>query len=383
MHNERIFIPGPTPVPPPLTQAMMAPMMNHRGLAMDALTRDIMIGLRDLWHTKGSVVILPASGTGGLEALIQNTLTPPDRVLAATVGAFGDRFGQIAERLGLTVDWLRVRWGDALDADALVQALEQKAYQAVLLTHNETSTGVLNPIKEIADRIRGRVPLVLVDSVSGFPSVPLELESWGVDAAVVGSQKGFMLPPGLAMVGIADGARAKFHGQPGLYFDFGPYLKGQWPYTPALSLLYGLKASLDCLRAEKEGDRFARHRTMAVMVQQGASSIGFKMAAHPAFASPTVTALIPPEGLAAKAILAECRNFGIALAGGQGEFRDRIVRVGHVGATAPLDIVGALAVLDMAVANLAGVQSRGQAASMAVQVWHEREIVTGGNRQNG
>jgi alanine-glyoxylate transaminase/serine-glyoxylate transaminase/serine-pyruvate transaminase len=365
----KLLLPGPTPVPPQVEQAIMTPMQNHRGPEITALHQRLQERLGQLWGSAG-VGLLPASGTGALEALLANALPPGEAVLAVTAGAFGDRFGQIAERLGLQVDWLRLPWGEAVDPERVLQRLRAGRASAVLLTHNETSTGVLNPLKDLARAVSGAVDLVLVDSVSGTPSVPLEMADWGIDGVAAASQKGFMLPPGLGLVALGPGARARFRGRPSLTWDLAPYLDGQWPYTPPVALLHGLAASLDLLDEEGAPARFRRHRLMAQMVREGAQALGFTGLACPDRASPTVTALAPPTGVDPARLRSWCRAHGLELAGGQGPWKSRAVRVGHVGYVGPLDMVGALAVLEMGLAALAGRPITGEGARRALTIWH-------------
>jgi alanine-glyoxylate transaminase/serine-glyoxylate transaminase/serine-pyruvate transaminase len=366
----KLFLPGPTPVPMAIWQAMLTPMSNHRGREITELHASLRERLKRLWSTSGPVVILPASGTGGLEALLANAVAPSETVLAVSAGAFGDRFGQIAERLGMGVEWLRRPWGEAVDPDDVATELRRRRYAAVLLTHNETSTGVLHPLRDLARAARAHVPLILVDSISGSPAVPLDIQGYGVDAVVTGTQKGFMLPPGLAMIGLGEDAPAKLKGRPSLYMDFKPYMAGDWPYTPALSLLHGLDRSLELLAAETEPVRYRRHRLMSAMVRAGAEAAGFRPVVRSEAASPTVTALEPPEGITPKALRAWCQAHGAVLAGGQGAWKDRIVRIGHVGATGPLDVLAVLGVMELAVCHLSGRHPDGSASRAALDVWH-------------
>lgn len=372
----KLWLPGPTAVPASVMQAMMTPMSNHRSPEAGRLKTSLEDGLREIWEGEGPVVLLPASGTGGLEALLANALGVGDPVLAVSAGAFGDRFGQIAERLGLQVDWLRREWGTAVHPDDVQQALSAKPYQAVLLNHNETSTGVLHPIKDIVHRVRTTVPLVLVDSISGTPSVPLKLDAWGIDAVVAGSQKGFMLPPGLALIGLARGTQEKFRGRPGWSFEFSKFIGKDWPYTPPLSLLNGLSASLALLCEEGAEARFLRHRTMAEMVRQGALAAGFAGMADRAHLSPTVTALAPPTGIAPQDLRAWCTRHGAVIAGGQGPWSDRVIRIGHVGAVGPLDMVSAVGLLALAAAHFTHTAPSGLAVQAALEAWYGAEDTT-------
>jgi aspartate aminotransferase-like enzyme len=245
-------IPGPTPVPPAVLEASARQMIDHRGPEFAALLERVTARLKAIFLTEGDVLLLTASGTGGMEAAIVNTLSPGDEVLAITVGAFGDRFAEIAEAYGLTVHRLAFEWGTAVDPERVRQALEEHpGTKAVLVTHNESSTGVTNDVQAVAALAREHDALTLVDSVSGAGALELPVDAWGLDVVVTASQKAWMAQPGLAMVTVSARAwdayqRAKL---PRFYWDFGQalrYLKrGQTPATPAVSVLYALDASLE------------------------------------------------------------------------------------------------------------------------------------------
>jgi alanine-glyoxylate transaminase/serine-glyoxylate transaminase/serine-pyruvate transaminase len=371
--ERKLLLPGPTPVPMAVWQAMMEPMTNHRGPEGDALFQALSSGLQEVFGTTGVSAVMALSGTGGLEALLDNAVAPHAPILAVEGGAFGERWGRIAERRGYAVDWIHVPWGQGVDGEAVADRLRSRAYAAVLLTHNETSTGVLNPLPAIASTIRALVPLILVDSISGMPSVPLAMDAWEVDAVVAGSQKGFMLPPGLAVIAVRQDAFSRFAGRPSVYYDFQPHFRGDWPYTVPLSLMRGLARSLDLLREEGAERRHRRHATMGRMVRAGARALGFTVMADEAVASPTVTALEPPAGVAPDALRREVRRLGAEIAGGQGRWQDHVVRVGHVGAVGPLDVMGVLAALELALAVLDGSPVDGRGGAAALAAWQREE----------
>jgi alanine-glyoxylate transaminase/serine-glyoxylate transaminase/serine-pyruvate transaminase len=373
----KLLLPGPTPVPHQIFQAMLTPMTNHRSDEVMALRESLTKRLQALWATGGPVALTSSSGTGALEALVTNACAPGDRVLAVAAGAFGERFGTVAERAGLQVDWLRLPWGQAADPDAVADRVRAGSYQALLLIHNETSTGVLHPIPEIAAAARRHVPLILVDSISGTPSTPLLLDPWGVDAVVATSQKGFMMPPGLGLIGLGREAVSRFRGKPHFYFDLDGAIHGEWHYTAPLSLVFALGASLDLLEEEGAAARYARHELMGRMVRAGLEALGFELKADPAFASPTVTVAKPPDGVGNHDLREWCRAHGLVIAGGIGLWRDEAIRIGHVGATGPLDMVMTLDAIELAVAELGGLPVNGRAAGAALTAWraglHQRE----------
>ncbi|MEO8456762.1 MAG: alanine--glyoxylate aminotransferase family protein, partial [Chloroflexota bacterium] len=259
-------IPGPTPVPEDILAAVGRPMINHRGKEFAGIVNRVASQLKDFFITTQDVMIISASGTGGLEAAVVNTLSPGDRVLAVSIGAFGERFATIAETYGADVKPLSYEWGQAANADDVRAALkDDPSVKAVLVTHNETSTGVTNPLQEIAAAVRGADKLILVDAVSSLGAVPLEMDAWGLDCVVTGSQKGWMVPPGLAFAALSDRGWKAFENSkmPKFYFDLGKHrdaqAKGQTPFTPAMSIFFGLDIALERMSAEGLESIFTRH----------------------------------------------------------------------------------------------------------------------------
>ena len=245
-------IPGPTACPPDVLEALSGQMINHRGPEFGELITQVTDGLRPFLATDNDILILTCSGSGIMEAAIVNTLSPGDRVLAVSIGAFGDRFGQIAEIYGAEVTRINVAWGGAADPAVVADAVREGSYKVVLLTHNETSTGVTNPLEALCEAIRSAdpEPLILVDAVSSAGCIPVEPDAWGIDVLVTGSQKSWQVPPGLAMAVV--GPRAwdanETASMPRFYLDFAKakamLAKNQTPYTPAITILYGLNLAL-------------------------------------------------------------------------------------------------------------------------------------------
>lgn len=344
-------IPGPTPVPPQVLEAMGRPMINHRGAEFRDLLDDVLDGLRMVFGVAGDVLVYPSASTGGMEAAIVNTLSPGDHVLAVSIGYFGDRFARIATDFGAEVARLDFPWGQAADPAAVVATVKaDPSLKAVLLTHNETSTGVANDIQAIAAGIAGAGPLIIVDAVSSMAAMPLPADAWGLDVVVTGSQKALMVPPGLALVSVSERAwqahaRARM---PRHYWDFTAarkaQKKGQTPYTPAISLLYGLQASLKMIAAEGLPDVYARHRALAHQLRTGLTGAGLRLFADPAHTSNTVTSIIVPDGVAGKDLLSRLRTeHGVVAAGGQGRLDGQIFRIGHMGWVNEKDIASTLA----------------------------------------
>jgi aspartate aminotransferase-like enzyme len=354
----RLMLPGPTPIPPTVVQALGRPMINHRGPEFAAMYRDCIEGMRWLFQTEGDAFLIGASsGTGGLEAAVSNVLSAGDEVLALVAGEFGARFADMAERFGGRVTRIAIDYGQAMAPDRLEAALAERPYKVLLVTHNETSTAVMQPLEALARAARRARPdiLILVDAVSSLGVVPLPVDAWDLDIVVTGSQKAFMIPPGLGMVSVS--ARAwQAHATataPRYYFDFTAHkqfdAKGQTPWTPALPQIYGLHEALRIMRGEGLETLFARHETMTRMLRAGLAAIGLRpVVTDDAIASRSVTAVYPPDGVDADALRKQVQeDFGLVLAGGQGKMAGKIFRVGHLGFYQPLDMLTVLAALEV------------------------------------
>ncbi len=335
----QLRIPGPTPCPPEVLQAISKQMINHRGKEFGELLHHITAKLKELFQTKGDVFLLTGSGTGGMEASVVNTLSPGDKVLAISNGFFGERFTELAEEFGAEVKRLAFDWGKPVDPDAVHQALKAgPGIKAVLVTHNETSTGITNDLKAISAIAKEFDKLVLVDAISSLGSIDLPVDAWQCDVVATASQKGWMTPPGLAMVSFSSKAwqahaKAKM---PRYYWDFTKaksYLeKGQTPWTPAVSTCYGLAAALDIMLAEGLPNIFARHARVANMARQGVKSNGLSLFPDEKYASNTVTAVKIPEKLDVSKLLQILhKEYNIVLAGGQDILAGKIFRIGHLG----------------------------------------------------
>ncbi len=371
-------IPGPTPVPPDILEAVAHPMVNHRGREFAALISRVAERLKDWFQTSNDVLILSASGTGGLESAVVSTLSPRDRVLSVSIGAFGERFAAIADTYGAEVIPLQYEWGQAARAEDVRQALaEHPDVKAVLVTHNETSTGVTNPLEEIARAIRsqesgvrsqgpsrasGRTdgPLVLVDAVSSLGAIPFEADGWGLDVVVTGSQKGWMVPPGLAFVSMSERAWRAYENakMPRFYLDLGRHrdalAKGQTPWTPAMSIFFGLDVALERMAEEGAERIFTRHASMGRMVREGVKAFGLELLCQDErYASDTVTAIKCPEGVEVSALRNTMEDeYNVVIAGGQGKLQGKIFRIGHLGLVEEEDIRETLAALEQTLAKL-------------------------------
>jgi len=373
-----LMIPGPTPIPPQVAAAMTRPMINHRGEEFSALFAEVSAGLQQVFRTEQPVYIFPAAGSGGWEAALVNTLNPGDTVLSVSVGDFGERWYRAATKLGLTVERLRFEPGEAADPARIAERLaedRQKQIQAVLVQHNETSTGVTNDVRSIARVVREHGALIMVDSVSGLGALPLEMDAWGLDVVLTGAQKALMCPPGLSLIAFSERARAASERSrmPRFYWDLEAvhksYLKRQTPYTPAISLYYALQASLRLIQAETLEGVWARHRLMGAMCRAGVKAMGLTLLAQDeATASDTCTAVVSPVDPKALRKVARER-LGVQLAGGQADLADKIFRIGHMGYTVPGDVLQALAATEMALALCGYPVEIGRAVAAAQEVW--------------
>jgi predicted phosphoserine aminotransferase len=337
----RFFLPGPTEVRPEILQAMLKPMIGHRGKDMEELVSRLQTALKYVFRTERPVYLSASSATGLMEAAVRNGVRR--RVLCLVNGAFSERFFKIAAGCGLDADPLEVALGEVNTPGALQRALRRGIYDAVTVVHSETSTGVLNPIAELAEVARAAGDVVLlVDSVSALAGAQVETDAWGIDFLLTGSQKCFALPPGLAF-GVAQPnilERAKTRNDRGIYFDLIEFekniLKNQTPNTPALSLLYALEAQLQSIQRETIEGRWARHSAMAKRTyrwvdEMRGRGVDLEVLAPEAYRSPAVTCIKVPEGMSGSRISSEVKARGYVVASGYGPLKDSTFRIGHMG----------------------------------------------------
>jgi len=350
-------IPGPTPVPPEVRQALAAPVIGHRSADMQALMSRVRQSLRQVFQTEHEVLIFAASGTGGMEAAVANLLSPGDRVLVVSVGVFGERWIQLVEAFGAEVDCLRFPPGEAADPGRVAARLRTEGpYRAVFATHNETSTGVTNDLEALSGALQEQGderPLLVVDAISSLGAIDLRTDAWECDVVVTGSQKALMTPPGLALVSVSPRALAASEQarNPRFYWDFHKALqyateRNQTPFTPSVSLLQGLDVALEQILAEGLQNCFARHRKLASFFRQGAEELGLEFLAQEAARSNVVTALKVPPDVSAKILIGRLREeYRIEVAGGQGPLKGQIFRVGHMGWVTRQDLAEVLQAL--------------------------------------
>ena len=348
-------IPGPTSLPPSVREAGARQMINHRGPEFAAMLARILEGMKPYFGTTSDVAMITTAGSGGLEAAVVNTLSPGDRVLGVSIGSFGDRFAKIAGIYGADVTKLDAEWGYAADGAEIRERLRgMPDTKAVLLTHNETSTGVMNPIPELAAAIREVAPeiLILVDTVSSLGAVPFDMDGWGIDVVATASQKAWMAAPGLAMVAASERAREAMQTakMPRFYLDLQKHLdamaSGETPWTPAIAVAFQVDEGLRLMNAEGQAGVFARHVACAAATQAGIEALGFELLAEPAHRSKTVTAAWIPDGLDWKAFNAEIKRRDLVLAGGQGKLTGKVFRVGHLGSVTLGEIVEAIGAIE-------------------------------------
>lgn len=347
-------IPGPTPVPPEVVEAMSRPIIPHRSAEFADMFEGLLAALKRIFNTEDDVYVVAGTGSTGWEASIVNTMSPGDKVIAAVNGNFGVRFCMVAERFDLNVVRLDAEWGQSVSPEQLNDALKQHPdTKMVQVVHNETSTGVLNPMKELGEIVREHGALFVADSVSGAAGAPVHMDDWQCDIVFTGSQKAFMCPPGLSIMGLSHRIwdatpNAGYHR---FLIDFDRIREsargGSTPSTAPVTLLFGLKAACDMIEAEGLENLYARHNRLADLTRAGLKEIGLELVADDAYASPTVTVAWTPEGVTAGEIQqAMIDRHGIYIATGQAHMQDRAIRIGHMGWTHEPELERTLEALD-------------------------------------
>jgi serine---pyruvate transaminase len=378
---EIILAPGPTPIPPEVLLAQGSPLVYHRGPGFGALMRDVTARLKELYRTKDAeVLLMTSSGTGGLESAIQNVFSPGDEVLVPLAGFFAERWRDLATAHGLAVRTVEQEWGSRVDPDLVGAALAERPAKAVLLTHSETSTGVIQPIEDLARVANEAGAMVVVDVVSSLGAVPFEFDAWGVDVAVGGSQKALSASPGIAFVAIGERAWSAHEESTGAryYFDWSIYRRyaelphPENPWTPAISVMQGLHAALELYFQDGVDAALRRHELLSRAVKEGVKALGLDLFGEGLDRNWTVTAIRAPEGIDADTISDRMRSdFGCVIAPGQGPLKGKVFRIGHFGYFSELDIVRGLAALEMTLERLGHPVKRGAAVAAAEGVFQE------------
>ncbi len=360
--QEYFLLPGPTNVPNNVLRAMAAPMINHRGPEFKTILEEVTEQTKEVFKTKGNVFTLTTSGTGGLEAAVVNFINPGDKVIVASIGNFGERFRNIAQEYDADVEFIDFGWGNALDPQVIAQRLaadKNQEIKAVLCQHNETSTAIVNPIKELGAVMKDHPALLIVDTVSGLGAAPFAMDDWGVDVAIAGSQKAFMSPPGLAFVAVNDRAMAVARETKNrkFYFDLlaaeDMLKKGQTPYTPAISVIYAVHEALKYFKEVGVDAIVADHYRNRDLVRVGVQAMGLNTPVPPEIASPAVTLVECPEGIDPGALRSlMLSKYNVVIAGGQGKFAGNTFRIGHLGAVQAMDLIAVMASLELALHEL-------------------------------
>jgi alanine-glyoxylate transaminase / serine-glyoxylate transaminase / serine-pyruvate transaminase len=389
VHTGRHFlqIPGPTNVPDRVLRATDMPTMDHRGAEFGALGLEVLAGIQRVFRTKQPVIIYPSSGTGAWEAAIVNTLSPGDKVLMAETGQFAVLWRGIADKFKLDVDFLPGDWrrgADIEQIEARLAADRQHRIKAVMVVHNETSTGcVTHPleVRKAMDRVK-HPALLMVDTISGLGSLEYEHDTWGIDVSVAGSQKGLMLPPGLGFNAVSEKALAVAKVNPSMrsYWDWQEVIAinkvGTWPYTPATNLLFGLKEAIAMLEEEGLENVFARHIRHSAATRAAVKTWGLETQCQdPQAHSPALTGVVMPEGHDAdgfrKVVL---DNFDMSLGTGLNKIKGKVFRIGHIGHFNDLMLMGTLSGIEMGL-DLAKVPHRSGGVLAAMEVLKGRDVV--------
>jgi serine---pyruvate transaminase len=379
---EILMTPGPTPVPPSVLQAQGSPLVYHRGPGYGQLLREVTAGLKAMLETEGDVLVFTSSGTGGLESAVANLFSPGDRVVVPVAGYFGERFAKIADAFGLDVRRIDYEWGRAASAGDLAAALAEAPTRGVLAQHSETSTGVVHDIEALSTVTKEAGALFVVDVISSLGAVPYRGDAWRVDVAIGGSQKALGATPGVAFVSVSDEAWAATRQatNPRFYFDWAAYKASydlpdpESPWTPAISLILGLREALRLFQDEGQEAVLERHRILSEATKEGVRALGLDLdGEHPERAW-AVTAVRAPEGIDGNALVAKIRgDHGIVLAPGQGPLKGKVFRIGHLGQYDRFDIVRCLAALEMTLGEMGYPVKRGAAVAAAEEVFARRD----------
>ncbi|MBY0121264.1 alanine--glyoxylate aminotransferase family protein [Bacillus sp. S/N-304-OC-R1] len=357
MYKNILRHPGPTPIPKKVQLAMAEDIISHRSEEFVELYRNTTNRVKQIFGTEQEILLLPSGGTAALEAAAVNTVSPGEEVVVITVGAFGDYFVSICEKYGFHVHKLEKEWGQACTEEELAEFLKPlKNVKAVFATYNETSTGILNPVEKLANAVHTHSDaLFIVDGVSCIGGAPAEMDKWGIDILVTGSQKSMMLPPGLALVSVSDRAwkAIENNNTPSYYLNLLSYrdwaAKGMTPNTPAVTLIYGLAAVCDLIEEEGFAQTVARHELMKNMVREAMKALNIGLLTSDEYASPTITAICTPEGIDLGQFMKHLKEkYHLDFAGGLGHLQGKIFRFGHMGYCFPSDVLQAISLMEAA-----------------------------------
>ena len=374
-----LMTPGPTPVPPEVLAAMAQPVVHHRSPDFRVLLERVLGRLRDAYRTRNDVLMFTASGTAAMESAVANLVAPGDPVTVVSAGYFGERWQALARAYGADVDVVAYEWGEVPVADDLALRLRERPAKAVLLTHSETSTGVVADVRALAAAAKESGALVVVDAVSSLGAVPLETDAWGIDVVCSGSQKALMTPPGLAFVSASDPAYAARAAAPRFYLDWERTQKAQEKldaaFTPAVSIVAGLDVALSLLLEEGLERAFERHARLGRACRAGARAMGLELFSPDDDSSAVVTAIRAPDGIDSTDVVLALRDkHGITIANGQGPVKGQIFRIGHIGYYDVFDVTTALAAVELTLAELGADVERGVATARALEVYEGARV---------
>lgn len=361
--KQYLMIPGPTPVPAKVMEGIMAPPIGHRTPEFGQIIKEVTENIKEIYQTKNDLFILTSSGTGAMEAAVANFVNSGEKAIIMDNGNFGERWVKICDRYGVDAEVISGPWGEQADPKALANRLNQDKngeIKAIFVTHNETSTGVLNDVKALREAMGDHPALFIVDSVSGMAAAPLKVDEWKLDVVVSGSQKAYMIPPGLAFVSVSDKAWSASDKvkNPRFYFDLRAAKKSydekyNTPYTPATNLVLGLQCSLKMMKEEGLENIYKRHNYFKNIVRTAVRALGLELLATDKAASASVTAIKKPENIDVKDITKIMRTkHNIVMAGGQGKLKNDIFRIGHLGYVHVNDIIVTIACLEMTLKEL-------------------------------
>ncbi|MDD3839789.1 MAG: alanine--glyoxylate aminotransferase family protein [Clostridia bacterium] len=360
MEREKLLMtPGPTMVPTRVLQAMSKQIIHHRTKEFSEIFKNLSQNIKKVFHTENPVITLASSGTGAMESSIVNLFNPGDKILVASIGVFGDRYATIAERFGLKVDNLKITWGECVDPQLIKEKLEQNKddqYRGVIVTHNETSTGVVNDVEEIGSILKQyEEVLFIVDAVSSMGGAKILTDEWGIDVVVTGSQKALMTPPGLAFASVSKKAMEAVEKStlPKYYWDYKDAVNRlgkenpDTPYTPAVSLIIGANVAVNMLLEEGLENIYQRHNKLALATREAVKALGLELVTKEECASPLITSIKAPEGVDIEEVRKIMNvKYDIMIAGGQKHLKGKIFRIGHMGYVDKFDLMRTIAALE-------------------------------------
>ncbi|MDI6892092.1 MAG: alanine--glyoxylate aminotransferase family protein [Actinomycetota bacterium] len=384
MRKEYLMTPGPTPIPPEVLISQARPIIHHRTPLYTEILVSVIEDLKYIFQTKNDVLIFASSGTGAMESAVVNLFSAGDKVIVASNGKFGDRFVKLTETYGLSVDKLEYEWEGVVDPDDIAHLLEGDAeIKGVFVVQSETSTGILNDVKSIGEIVKDHSAVLVVDSITGVGAVECKTDDWHLDVVMTGSQKGLMLPPGLACVSVSEKAWEAVERStlPKFYFSYKKSREAlhrdqpQNPFTPPVSLIVGLSEALKMMKKEGLENVIRRHAILAEATRKGVVAMGLRLFAPPEGRGNAVTSVKVPEGVEGGRIpKIMCDKYGVTIAGGQDRLKGKIFRIGHLGYFDRFDIITTLAALEMTLKELNYPVELGSGVSAAEKVFMENPL---------